>query len=349
MSKLYDTRTMLPAVENMPHVSSFLRDTFFPRTKDKTVITDKVELDYKKGKRKMAPFVAPRVGGVTVSREGFKTQELAPPRIAPQRSMTIDDINQRGMGESVYSTKTPAQRQVELLGADLKDLGEQIDRREEWMASQLLFEGKVVVKGYSDNKLENYIEQEIDYGFDNFEELSGSDLWTSPDSNPYEYLRTMRLSTLQKSGIAPNVVIFGTKAYESFMNHSKIKELFNKLNMAVGKIEPSLKSDAVTFIGYLPELNLELYLYSDWYIDEDDTEKSFVPVNKILMANSNLGGYVYGAVTQMEQGGQFVTYEGARVPKFWSNIESDSRMVRLTSRPIPLPTNVDAWFVSTVV
>lgn len=40
----YTTRTMLPAVEVMPRVASFLRETFFPRAKDNTVVTEKVEL-----------------------------------------------------------------------------------------------------------------------------------------------------------------------------------------------------------------------------------------------------------------------------------------------------------------
>lgn len=349
MTKLYQTRTMLPAVEVMPHTSTFLRDTFFPRLNDQTVITEKVELDYKKGRRKMAPFVAPRVGGVTVSREGFTTKELAPPRIAPQRVMTIDDINQRTMGETVYSKKTPAERQIELVAKDLEDLGEHIDRREEWMVSELLFEGKVVVKGYADNTFKEYIEQEIDYGFDNFDVLSGTDLWTDPNSNPYAYLRKARLETLQKSSVAPNIVIFGNDAYTEFMNHPTVIELFNKLNVSLGQIQPTLKDDHVSFIGKLPELGLELYLYNDWYVDEDNVEKSFVPSDKILMAHIELGGFVYGSVTQLEQAGQFVTYEGSRVPKFWANVESDARMVRLTSRPVPLPKNVDAWFVATVI
>lgn len=42
------TVEVLPAIEMMPKVPSFLRDTFFPRTKDRTFVTNKVELDYKK-------------------------------------------------------------------------------------------------------------------------------------------------------------------------------------------------------------------------------------------------------------------------------------------------------------
>ncbi|WP_421663638.1 major capsid protein [Lysinibacillus telephonicus] len=350
MVNLYQTRTMLPAIENMPHVPSFLRDTFFPRVKDITVVTEKVELDYRKGKRKMAPFVAPRVGGITVTREGFTTTQITPPRIAPERPMTIDDISSRGMGEGVYSKKTPAQRQLELTAKDLEDLGSTIDRREEWMVAQLLFEGKVVMKGFADNNLKNYIEQEIDYGFDNFDVLSGTDLWTDPASDPYEYLRKARLEVLQKGGIAPNIVILGQDAATALLENEKIKAMFDKLNMSFGVIQPQLKSDQVTFIGKLPGLGLELYTYDDWYLDDDGNEHPFVPADKILMGHTEVGHFIFGAVTQMEQETRkFVTYEATRVPKFWADVNNDVAMTRLTTRPVPQPNNVDSWLVATVV
>ncbi|WP_404427298.1 major capsid protein [Ureibacillus chungkukjangi] len=345
----YNTKTMLPAVQVMPHVPSFLRDTFFPRVNDKTFVTESVEFDYKKGRRKMAPFVAPRVGGVTVSREGFQTKSLKPLRIAPQRILTIDDISSRGLGENLYSQKTPAQRALDLLADDMVELGGEIDRREEWMAAQILFTGKVIAKGYADNTLTTVIEEEIDYGFDGFETLSGLDMWTDEGSNPYEYLRNRRLDVLKKSGIAPNIAIFGEDAYKAWMQNPKVVALFDKLNITLGQIQPSVKSDQVTFVGKLPELNIEIYLYNDWYIDENGNELPFVPADKIVMGHTNLGGYVFGAVTQLEQGGSYVTYEAARVPKFWNELGNDAKMARLTSRPVPHPNNVDSWFVATVV
>lgn len=350
MVTYYKTSTMLPAVEQMPHVPAFLRNTFFPRTNDITVVTEKIELDYKKGKRKMAPFVAPRVGGITVSRDGFKTSVISPPRIAPQRPMTVEDVSNRTMGEGIYSKKTPAQRQTELTAKDLEELGEQIDRREEWMVAQLLFEGKVILKGYADNTLNNYIEQEIDYGFDNHEILSGTDLWTAPESNPYNYLGSARKAVLNKGGLAPNVVILGENAAQALLENPNIKEMLDKMNMSFGVIQPSLVSDQVTFLGKLPGLGLELYTYDDWYLDEDGEEHPFVPADKILVGRKNLGGFVFGAVTQMEQNTHKMhTYEAARVPKFWADVNNDMAMTRLTSRPVPQPINLDSWMVATVV
>lgn len=345
----YTTKTMLPAVEVMPRTASFLRETFFPRAKDNTVVTEKVELDYRKGKRKMAPFVAPRVGGITQTRDGFKTFEIAPPRIAPQRLMTVEDVTARGLGEGVYTKKTPAQRELDLIAKDLLDLGDQIDRREEWMTAQLLFNGKVIVQGYSDNNLTNPVEQEIDYGFDNYENLSGTDLFTDPAAKPITYLREKHRELVKNAGVAPNILLFGNDAYEGFINNAEVKEYFDKQHMLMGQIKPSLQTDNVVYIGTINEIGVELYLYNDWYIDETGVEHSFVPNDKMLLGRTDIGHYEYAAVTQLESGGKYMTYEGARVPKFWADFANDAKMVRLTSRPVPVPSNVDAWFVASVV
>lgn len=345
----FDTKTMLPAIDIMPKTESFLRDTFFPRTKDESLVTEKVELDYKKGQRRMAPFVAPRVGGITQTRDGFKTFEIAPPRIAPQIPMTIDDISGRSMGENVYSRKTPAQRAQELLAKDLVSLGAQIDRREEWMAAQLLFEGKVVVQGYADNDFKNPIEQEIDYGFDKREVLSGTELFIHADSNPIAYMREKRLKIIEDGGEAPNIVVFGMDAYQAFISNPKVVEYFNHRHMLFGQIAPSIQSKTVTFVGKLNEIGVEIYVYNDMYLDEEGELHPFVPKNKMLMAHTDLGRFLYGAVTQLEPSGRYVTYEGTRIPKFWSDVANDIKMMRLTSRPVPLPENIDSWCVATVV
>ena len=90
---IYKTKVILQAVEQIKPVNTFLRTVFFPFSK--TLLTEDVLIDSKKGKRKVAPFVAPRVGGVVVSREGYKTNKITAPRIAPERALTIDDISSR--------------------------------------------------------------------------------------------------------------------------------------------------------------------------------------------------------------------------------------------------------------
>ncbi len=95
----------------------------------------------KKSKRKLAPFVAPRKGGKILTREGFVTNSITTPKLAPERIMTVDDIVKRGLGENVYSKKTPEERADELLAEDLRDLEKAIADRTEWLVREILFKG----------------------------------------------------------------------------------------------------------------------------------------------------------------------------------------------------------------
>lgn len=353
--ELYKTLTILKAIEQMPKVHTFLRDTFFNSVE--TFPTEDVLIDYTKGKRKMAPFVAPRTGGVTVKRDGYRTEKYTAPRIAPQKSLTIDDISKRLVGESIVSTKTPAQRARELLAKDLVELNEMISRREEWLVAQTLVHGKVIMKGYTGEGADSFVEQELDFNFTQSVTLSGFDTWDNyikdPHgeylSNPYEDIKGWRKEVTKNSGLAPDILLLGGLAEKAFTHHPVIQSLLDKKNMLFGTIEPSIQSDVVTFIGKLPGLGVEIYTYDDWYLDDDGEEKPYIPADTVILAKKKFAGFAYGAITQMEKNDDFVTYEGERVPKIWADHQNEQKMVRLTARSVPKPGNVDAWLTAKVV
>lgn len=342
---LYKTLTLLKAAEQMPPVRSFLKDTFFPGVE--TFVTEEVLLDVKKGTQKMAPFVAPRVGGVTIEREGFRTDKYKAPRIAPQRPVTIDDISSRGYGENVISTKTPAQRQSEIVAKDMQEFDEMISRREEWMAAQILFYGKAILKGYTDSDDKRFVEQMLDYSFTNKEELVGAEQWGA-GGDIYTQIEEWRLDLIQKTGVAPTMMVLGRTAMQKLRNDENMRKLLDIRNMNFGELKPSVQADGTTFIGRLAEFGLDLYTYDAWYKDELGEMKPFVPQDHILLGSPNLGSFVYGAVTQLEDK-TFKTYEGSRVPKMWADENAEAVMMRLSSRPIPKPSDIDAWFSAKVV
>ena len=71
MNPNYEPRTLLAAFETGPLSHTFLRDTFFPAREYPP--TNMVEFDFRRGRRKMAPFVAPLVGGKVMERMGYET------------------------------------------------------------------------------------------------------------------------------------------------------------------------------------------------------------------------------------------------------------------------------------
>ncbi len=344
INNIYETRTMLEAIELMMPVRTFFRETFFPGVI--TFPTEKVDIDFKKGKRKMAPFVARRRGGITVDRGGYRTDTYETPYIAPQRVLTKDDISTRLPGENVYSRRTPEQRAQELLAQDIAELDEMITRREEWFCREVLLNGIVTIKGWVDKVggME-YVEDTIDYGFTNKETLSGTDMWTDAGSDKYGDLKRIRLEIIQKTGQNPNLVIMANNVVDMFINDANIQKLLDIRNLTIGQVQPSVRMDGVTYIGTLTSLGLEIYTYDEWFLDDDGNEYPMVPDNYLIMGRANLGSRLYGAVTQLEEDGEFYTYEGTRIPKVWKDVNNDQKMIRVASRPLPKPEDVDSWYV----
>jgi len=343
---IYSTRTMMAAIEKMMPVRSFIRDTFFSRSE--TYLTEDVDVDFKKGKRKMAPFVAPRVGGKVLDRQGYRTQSYKTPRIAPVRILTKDDLNTRLMGENVYSKTTPAERAAQILGRDLAELDDYISRREEWMCREVLVSGKVTCKGYIDDTTAVTIDQVVDYGMTNKETLAGIAKWDVATSTKYADIKRWRLAIVKASGRAPNVCLMSNDVADLFMKDTDIRDLFNKYNMTVGKIEPRIVDEAVTYIGTLVGLGLEIYTYDEWFLDDAGIEQPMMPTNTVILARTDMAKRIYGAVTQMDESGEFITIEGERVPKKWSDTENEVKKLKVTSRPLPVPEDIDDWYVSVV-
>lgn len=144
---IFETRTLFGAInEGRFGARAYFRDRFFNRIK--TFVTENIDFDLKDAQgRKLAPFVNPRIGGQVVNRLGFHTETYKVPLVAPEMVTTADELMKRMAGESVYGSKTPAQRALEIAQDNMIELEKMITRREEAMCAQALFEGKINVKG----------------------------------------------------------------------------------------------------------------------------------------------------------------------------------------------------------
>ena len=142
---IYTPRTLGKLITRMPPVHTFFRDTLFKNRR--TFPTKSVDVDFKKGSRALAPFVHPKVGGKVVPNSGYQTKTYTPVLLAPDKITTVDDLLNRSAGENPYSGRTPAERAVEKLADDLRELNEMIVRREEWMAATAIFTGQIPIIG----------------------------------------------------------------------------------------------------------------------------------------------------------------------------------------------------------
>ena len=129
------------------------------------------------------------------------------------------------------------------------------------------------------------------------------------------------------------------------MDNPFVIKAMDVMNMKNVVIEPRVVDPALTFYGRIAELDMDIYTYDEWFLNDDGEEEALIPPGTVLMGHSTGEGQIeYGLVTQMEDK-KFQSYEGRLVPKVWADEKDEVKKVRLTSRPLPRPFDVESWAV----
>lgn len=332
---LFEPRTMMEMVNSEYRARSFLRDRYF--SNKKTFNTATVDIDIKgPGKRSLAPFVNPRIGGTLDLRNGFKTSTYRPAFIAPYRVCTAEDAMQRLPGEQLYSGRSPNERAAAILAQDLNEMDKEITRTEEVMCAQALTTGKILIKGEG-------VDEYLDFWKDlsSAEKPAGtvSTLWTAAGADPLSDLRTACRNIAQKSGLTPVEMIAGSKAIDALLHSLKgDNTALNSRRIDLGQIDPHELEDGVSYVGALRLPNLDIFTYDEYYYDvATGKEKPMIPEDSVLIACRGVKTTrAYGLVDIINEANnthQFV--EGDRVASSWLQRSNPAgRIVQLKSAPL---------------
>ncbi|MFI2133014.1 major capsid protein [Lysinibacillus fusiformis] len=337
---LFETRSMLKFVERMPPVQTFLKDTLFKD--DELFPTKKVDIDIKKGRAKIAPYVSEKIGGKVVENSGYRTETFEPPLVAPTTITTAADIQNRSMGENLYSGRTPDERAAEKLVKDLKELDVMITRREEVMCAQAIFDGEITVKGEG-------VDYVISFNHTNRETLSGANLWSVSTSDKYADLKRWVRKVQATGFVNTDVVIIAPDVTDVLLKDQQILKLLDIRNVNIGEFKPENLPNGATYIGSIAGVG-KIYEYSATYYDDlDDKVKPMVPGGTIALASSEVDfSMAYAAVT-IAKDEDLVTYEAKRVPDTWTEKRPASKILQLSAKPLPIPKEVNSWFVAKVL
>ena len=347
---IFDTRTMLEVLRVGKPANTFLRDRYFSNIK--TFTTRKIDIDIVKGKRRLAPFVAPKIGGKTVERDGYTTDSFEAPEVSPDMVTTAEDFIHRAPGQTIYGAEDPNQRAAMQLSEDLAELDRMISRREEAMAAEALFAGQVTVKGEGYDEVIRY--WPTTPADQPYEALAGNAVWDQ-DGNPIKDLREKRRAVIQSSGVTPTEVIMGTQALEAFLaklEDAKVALDYRRVDL--GQIRPEHLPNGVTYWGRLLDSAVDIYSYDEWYLDDSGVEQPMVPEDSILIGSPNARTTMaYGLVTLMRGGGDNAAPEffaERRVPDSWTQRKNPAgRIVQIKSKPLPIVHQIDGFYVMKVV
>lgn len=343
-----DTRTLLGVVDRSFKPTTTLIDTFFPEVR--TFVTEAVEMEYRKGARRMAPYVVPGTKGVNLARNGSNIRTYKAPLAKPKRVIEASDLMRRGFGETVYSQRSPEERAQELRARDMADLIDSCARREEWMAAQVLINGSCQIEGFADDGKTKTIDTISFDGFDNKITISGSgSTWDNySTAKPYDDMGDASQTIRRNAGLIPTVAICAANVADYLVNNQQLRDYMlipSRDNLAMMSIQPRLVRPDLMRVGYISALNLEIYAYDGGYEDASGEFTPYIPDDHMIIGVPGRGKRLYGAVTQLEPDRQYHTYEGQYVPKVTVDIENDTSSLAISSRCVVCPEFLDDWAV----
>lgn len=354
---IYSTYFMLAAVREIPLEQTFFKNRYFPTDNTMDIFgTSRVLADYKEETQKRAPFVLPRIGSIPGTRDGFSTAELEPANISVSMPLTLDQLQQRGFGESLLSQATPAERERHFLVHDLSDLSTRISRSEELLAVQTILNNGTTMRHRTD-RVDVYEDIGVKFydGSNNPAEFTPSAGWehstyangTWTPGNWYADICAM-IHSLTHSGRAVTEILVAEDVGNFLMEDGWVLAMLDNRRADMGRIDPK---ELTPFVYQIGSFNfkgrvLPILVSNGTYEDENGVDTAYVPAGTVIAIAPNVGRGLYGGVTQMETDGHFHTYAGKRVPQHIFTIRPPARETQLSCRPLFVPKRINPWRVA---
>ena len=292
-------------------VVQFLKDRYFPD--GPVYYSEKALIEFKKKGRKIAPFVIPLVNGIVMEKDGYRTDIVDAPYIAPKRVITAKELEQKAFGESPESGRSPEQRENELESEFIDDNRISILRRHEKMCADILLTGQVIMKHYATAedaaKGENYDFKYLRFYEGEFKNKykftkKFKDMTTAEKIQEFYKMATV----LRKRGVRATDIVMTSDVSMLLMSDKDFLEFYNKAKVNIGEINPTELPDGVVSNGSI-NINgvvMTLFTYDEIYEDLDGEEKAILPAGTIAFLQPNMGTTVYAQVI-------FYTKDGFKV------------------------------------
>ena len=335
-----DPRTQLPPVLTVRPKSTFFRDHFMGGS-DEYFPTENVEWDKVKKGAPFARYVGDGLEVEATERAPFSTAEIKTPKMQEKRIISEGDINKRAAGENIYSPKTPAERAAELHADDLAFCLDSIDNQIEVQVSQFITTGIIPIVGLGVNR-------EINYDLPNVEVLSVGSKWGESGVDILDCIRR-KVYEMSRLGHTCDEIVMSPEAWATMYKDPLIQKLLDITRYEFGFFAPEQiqsKYGAARRVGVLADPFVPLYTQMAEYGPKSNL-KRYLPAGMVLFgspeARQNKLGY--GAVTFMDDNGKWVTVSGRYIQQFFKEQRPPREEVLVTSRAVPLPSNVESWSV----
>lgn len=341
---IFSTHVLNRTVEQLNRPASFLLDTFFGQVQMEDA--EEIHFDVDKSKPRLAPFVSPLVAGKVVANEGYETQSFKPAYVKDKRRFDPNAPLKRSIGETIGGNMTPMQRREAALNKALRNQLDNLTRREELMAAEVLRTGKVTVAG------EDYPSVTVDFKRDAALSvtLTTGNKWGESGVDILDDLEDWSALVQEKSGAAARTVILDPKAWrllkknEAVAKVLDIRRLRDSGDLAQGPIVFGQANEKARYAGSIGDL--DFWVYQDVYVDAAGQVQKLLPDNTVILGSTiQLEGVrCYGAIQDEK-----ANYRAQRFfSKSWLEEDPAVRWLLMQSAPLVVPYRPNASFCATV-
>jgi hypothetical protein len=326
---LLNTAELISVLPPRDRPEAFLRNRYFSTT----VLSDAEEIVFDKilPDRELAPFVHPDVPGKDSANRGFKATSFTPAYVKPQNTLRPRGNMIRMPGERIGGNVSPQQRYAYNLATMIDDQDMRITRREEFMCSQALRTGMVIVQG------EDYPTQTVNYGRDAALTiaLSGAARWGEAGVDPYDDIEAWLDLLVSTDGFTGREVLLGGGAAKYLKQSERfLKALDNRRQdggvMQLGPVSTGAENKYYAVLGTIGELTF--VQYSQPYT-VSGVKNNFWPTHGVGIFDpfGFMGHFAYGAILDNQ-----VLQSLERFPDMWHERNPSRTIVQTQSAPLPI-------------
>ena len=332
---------LMPLIPSAFVAGSFLQMLMFPGAFE--FDSAEVYFDRVLDDMRMAPYVAPLAPGKIQQPRGFRKETVIPASIKPKNQINPNEVLARMAGERIGGEMSAADREAALRQFYLAKHREQIARRHEWEAAQLLQTGSVTMVG------DDYPSTVVDFSRTGAltKALTLTDRWGETGVSPYDDVEEWCDLVATTSGSAVNVVTMDRLAWNLYKADPKAQKALDRTlgqNVAISLGLTNAVPGAPQYKG--SDGNIEFYVYNDVYHDDSFTTHNLVPDYSVGLISQ--GGYQGAKLSGVVQHASNHFGKGEFFPHEWIEEGTGAQFVETITSTILAPKRVNASAFATV-
>lgn len=295
----------------------FLRQLFFPQSRERLLFTEEVEFASVRSGRVMAPMSRPGTPARPVKGVKYVWERQSAPHIGISRKIEARDaLFTRRPGAGIHHTGTSEMNAArrEYLGHEYEKLSRMIENREEWMTAAMMKKQLEYTDEAGDAFEVNYpVDPElaaytlaVGGRWDNYSLNGATGLWNQQElqnTDPRLVARDLDRIMSSVDGFTSDVVVCGQEAAEAFETHPLVHKQLDTNNVQIGRInlENTFNQEGARYIGR--------YAGKDWWeysrkIQDGDggAEVDLIEPKFAYFASTSASAereFLYGAITNL--------------------------------------------------